>query len=163
MNDQLELTLTIRWNDYIDAHLQEHPIEVEQYVQAASAASNGAVTMFLGQVRDHDHEADGQAVTEIEYAAHPDAQAVLEREVTSVVRDAFAVVRPDQPAPTVIVIHRIGRIPVGQAALLVVVGSPHRFPGMNLVPAIVERVKATMPVWKKQSLEDGSDRWSNLP
>lgn len=133
------------------------------YVSKAGRATNGAVTMFLGQVRDHDRQAEGQAVTEIEYIAHPEAQAVLEREVTAAVGDAFAVVSSDQPAPTVVVVHRVGRIPVGEAALVVVVGSPHRFPGMNLVPAIVERVKATLPVWKKQSLQDGSDRWSNLP
>lgn len=134
--------------------IQEGPIDVGLELARATCTADGAVSIFVGQVRDHDPQADGQAVTGIEYSAHPDAEVTLRREVAGVV---------GQVPARVVVIHRVGDIVVGEAVLLVLVSTSHRDPAMTLVPALVERIKETLPVWKRQRLQDGTSRWSNLP
>ena len=147
-------------NPDIFTAIQEGPIDAEGWLARAQDSGYGATTMFLGTVRDHDPQAGGQGVVGIEYSAHPGATEILRNEMAALLQEVL----DDDPAPvSVIAIHRIGKIEVGQAALLVIVSGPHRYPSMDLVPQIVERIKQTLPMWKKQLLEDGSAAWSNLP
>lgn len=141
--------------------IQSEPINVEEWLTRAENDRYGATTMFLGTVRDHDPETGDLRVVGIEYSAHPGATEVLRNEMADLLAE---VVGPQPEAPvSVIAIHRIGEIAVGEAAMLVIVCGAHRYPSMDLVPQIVERIKQTLPMWKKQLLADGSSAWSNLP
>lgn len=142
----------------VNARIQTEPIDVQGEFARAGSAADGAVSVFVGRVRDHDPQAGGQVVTGIEYTAHPDAQATLGKQVLAVTEAVAAGV-----AVNVTAIHRIGHLEVGDVALLVLVSGPHREPAMTLVPAVVERIKETLPVWKRQLLQDGTSQWSNLP
>ena len=143
--------------------LQEGPINVVDHLRLGRSDDLGALNVFVGQVRNHDPEAGAVPVAKIEDSSHPDAEAALKTAVQVLVEEAW----PKGPGlfeePFVTVIHRTGLLDVGDVALLVVVGSAHREPGLTLVGEIVERVKETLPVWKKQALSDGTAKWSNLP
>lgn len=143
--------------------LQEEPLEIADYLPSVSDDAHGALTIFVGKVRNHDPEAGETNVEHIEYVAHPEAAGILQKEVTEVILEAYPDAGQPNRAPRIVAIHRVGRLEVGDTALLVMVSSSHRYPGINLVPTIVERIKATVPVWKKQGLADGSEKWSNLP
>lgn len=147
----------------VRVRLQEEPIDVVDQLRLGSSNDLGALNVFIGQVRDHDPQAGAVPVVEIEFSSHPDAERTLKKEVQSLVEEAW----PKGPGlfekPFVTVIHRSGLLEVGDVALLVVVGSAHREPGLTLVGEIVERVKETLPMWKKQELSDGTSKWSNLP
>jgi molybdopterin synthase catalytic subunit len=127
-------------------------LSVERHRLAVDRAASGACSIFAGVVRDHD---DGRSVLELEYVAHPSADAVL-REVAAEI-EAFAGVR------AVAVSHRVGRLRIGDLALVAAVSSPHRAEAFAAIEELVERVKARLPVWKLQIFADGSEEWVNCP
>ena len=115
-----------------------------------SDSSTGAVVLFSGDVRDHDH---GRSVVSLTYEGHPSAQEVLE----TVVND-FA---EDSNVTGIAAVHRVGEIPIGQAALVVVVASSHRGDAFTAAGALVDLIKEKLPVWKHQFFADGTDEWVN--
>ncbi|MDO4665714.1 MAG: molybdenum cofactor biosynthesis protein MoaE [Actinomycetaceae bacterium] len=139
--------------------VQESPIDVAHFLDATEDEFYGATSMFVGKVRNHDPQAGSEEVRGIEYTAHPNASGVLEKEIGKLVREALK----DEDKATVTVVHRVGKLDVGDIALLVIVATAHRHPGMDLVGQIVEKVKKVLPVWKKQNLTNGDAKWSNLP
>ncbi len=132
------------------------PLDAEHLRARVSNPAAGAVTCFLGQIRDHDPEARG-TVTGIEYTAHPDADAIIATVVTRVLAEGDAA-----GVAHVAAVHRIGTLAVGDLALVVCVATPHRQLGFDLCEAIVEAVKAEVPIWKRQHESDGRAVWSNL-
>ncbi|WP_232549994.1 molybdenum cofactor biosynthesis protein MoaE [Propioniciclava soli] len=118
--------------------------------------SAGAVVAFHGVIRDHDPEAAG-VVTGIDYTAHPDAPAILARLVEEVLatHDAGGEAR-------VAVSHRVGHLGVGELALVCCVASAHRAEAFGVCGAVVEAVKAGLPIWKHQTEATGRRVWSGL-
>ncbi len=130
------------------ATVGHEPLDVAEHARLVEDDAAGAVVTFAGVVRDHDH---GRAVTGIEYVAHPDAAEVLARVVAEVVatRDVDAVA----------VSHRVGPLAIGDCALALAVSAAHRHEAFEAASAVVEAVKAHLPVWKRQGFPDGSDEW----
>jgi molybdopterin synthase catalytic subunit len=111
------------------------------------------VPRVVGQVRDHDPDADGQ-VTALEYSAHPDAGSVLRRICTELASD-----------PEVLglaVTHRTGSLVVGDLAIVACVATAHRALEFDVCRELVERVKTEVPIWKRQQLADGAHTWVGL-
>lgn len=131
-------------------------IDADALTALVDAPTVGAVACFRGQIRDHDPEAAGE-VTGIDYTRHPDADAILARLVARVAAE----LDPDGAA-RVAAVHRVGRLGVGDLALVVCVGTPHRREAFALCEAVVERVKAELPIWKQQFEADGRAVWSSL-
>lgn len=130
------------------ARIGSQPLNMQAHIDAVSLAQHGAVATFIGQVRDHDPSVDGD-VTHLEYSAHPDAEAVLSR-----------IAQESCPAGvTVAVTHRIGLLAVGESAIIAVAASAHRAEAFDACRDLVERVKAELPVWKREILSDGSHAW----
>jgi molybdopterin synthase catalytic subunit len=130
--------------------IAQEPIDVEAVRASVAHPAAGAVASFVGVVRDHDH---GRAVTRLEYEAHPDAGAVLAA-VAREVADEFGLV-------AVSVVHRVGPLDVGDAALVAAVSSAHRAEAFAAIATLVDRVKDRLPVWKHQFFDDGTDEWVN--
>jgi molybdopterin synthase catalytic subunit len=131
------------------AELSERVIELAQHEALVLHRAAGAVVGFAGMVRDHD---GGRAVTRLEYSAHPSAQDVL-AEVAAEVAAHAAGVR------AIAVSHRVGMLDIGDAALVAAVAADHRAAAFETCAALVNAVKARLPVWKHQSFADGSDEW----
>jgi molybdopterin synthase catalytic subunit len=130
------------------ARISAQPLSVDEHLAAVAGARMGAVATFIGQVRDHDPSVDAE-VTFLEYSAHPDAEATLERIAAEAVEGEI----------TIAVTHRIGRLGVGEAAIIAVAAAPHRAEAFDACRALVERVKAELPVWKREGLADGTHSW----
>lgn len=122
-----------------------------EHVAAVCGHDAGALVTFSGVVRDHDQ---GRAVRSLAYEAHPSAQNVLAQVAGDVAGRWSDVVR-------VAVSHRVGPVPTGQAALVVAVASAHRAEAFEAAAALVDEVKARLPVWKHQVFTDGTDEWVN--
>lgn len=133
-------------------------------------ATSGARVVFNGCVRNHD---GGQGVTHLIYSAHPEAEMFLVKAVRDAIQialsegeDAVSVEGTDGSAESldaVFVRHRIGRLEVGETALLVVVDAPHRKAAFKVSAEIVDQIKAQVPIWKDQYFSNGSNHWSNCP
>jgi len=130
----------------------DEQIRVADLEQLVAHPAAGAVVSFVGAVRDHDHQ---RAVVDLEYEAHPSADAVL----AQVAQDVCG--RHD--VVSLAVVHRRGRLAIGEAALVAVVSAGHRGPAFAACTDLVEQVKARLPIWKHQVFEDGTDEWVNCP
>lgn len=134
------------------ARISDVPLALDAHLDAVEDASAGALTTFVGRVRDHDPDASG-AVVALEYTAHPDAEAGLARIATEAIGDGAAIVA---------VSHRIGRLAVGDAAVIIAVASPHRAEAFDVCRAVIETIKSDLPVWKRQIEADGTTAWKGL-
>jgi len=101
---------------------------------------NGAVVLFVGTVRDH-HE--GRQVSSVEYHAY---RAMAERELQELARKAGEA----HHVSDVAVMHRLGRLDVGEASLVVAVGAPHRDAAFRCAQDMIDDLKARLPIWKKE-------------
>ena len=135
------------------AGISESPIGVEDLRARVAGPSHGAVVTFDGVVRDHDTPGRG-AVTLLDYEAHPDAAAVVQRVAEEVAATSSA--------GSLAVLHRVGPLVVGDCALAVAVSAAHRGDAFATAAALVDAVKDRLPVWKHQHFADGSDEWVGL-
>jgi len=135
------------------ARITEHPLDIRAHLTAVGDPRAGAVATFIGLVRNHDSSVAGEVVV-LEYSAHSDADAVLNRLATSaaVGHDVLAVA----------ISHRVGLSRVGEAAIVVAVATAHRACAFEVCRRHVESVKADLPVWKREVLADGSHMWVGL-
>ncbi|MCV2393780.1 molybdenum cofactor biosynthesis protein MoaE [Actinotalea sp. M2MS4P-6] len=136
----------------VRARIDPAPLDVAEHVAAVSHPAAGAVATFVGQVRDHDPAVDGEVVA-LEYSAHPDAEAVLTRIATESARDGVL---------GIAVSHRVGRLAVGELAVVAAVATAHRQLAFEVCADLVERLKAELPAWKREVLVDGRAVWVGL-
>jgi len=124
-------------------------IDVEELARAVRRDSVGAVVTFTGVVRDHDA---GRAVVALDYEAHPDAGRVLGQLLGELLADhpQLQVVAAD---------HRTGPLRVGETAFAAAVAAAHRREAFAGCADLVDRVKAGLPVWKRQHGADGTVEW----
>lgn len=134
-------------------------LDIEEHLAAVEDERCGAVVSFVGQVRSHDPGAPG-TITGIEYSAHPDAEEILTGIVQELSRTGEQTANPD--VVRIAVSHRIGGLSVGDLALVACVASAHRERAYEISRTFVERVKAELPVWKKQHTAEGTSLWSGL-
>lgn len=134
------------------AAISAEPLDLDAHLRAVDDTTAGAVTTFVGRVRDHDPDA-AAAVVALEYSAHPDAEAALQSIAESAVGSSGALVA---------VSHRIGRLEVGDAAVVIAVAAAHRAQAFDVCRAIIETIKTELPVWKRQVEADGTATWLGL-
>lgn len=136
----------------VRATVTADPLDLDAHLRAVEDPSCGAETTFVGRVRDHDPDAAAPVVA-LEYSAHPDAQTVL-HELAERVSAASAA--------RVAVSHRIGRLEVGDAAVIIAVAAGHRAEAFEVCRAVIEEIKRALPVWKRQIEADGTTAWKGL-
>jgi molybdopterin synthase catalytic subunit len=132
--------------------LRETPLDVDEVVAALDDEGSGGLTLFVGRVRDHDH---GLGVLGLEYSAHPSALDTL-RQVCRDVAEQYDV-------RAVAAVHRVGRLAIGDVAVIVATTSAHRGTSFDASRALIDSLKATVPIWKHQQFADGSDEWVGTP
>lgn len=128
------------------------PLSAVEHEAAVDDPRAGARVVFCGVVRDHDH---GRGVTSLEYLGHPSAELVLTE-----IAERFAA---EGDVIALAVSHRVGPLAIGDNALVAAVATAHRREAFEICARLVEEVKHTLPIWKRQVFEDGSDEWVNCP
>jgi len=132
--------------------LRETPLDVAEVLDAVADPAVGGIDLFVGTVRDHDHD---QGVTGLEYSAHPTALGRL-RDVVEGVAEKYDVL-------AVAAVHRVGRLAIGDAAVVVATAAVHRGEAFDASRALIDELKDTVPIWKHQLFRDGSDEWVGTP
>lgn len=130
------------------AGVTDQPIDVEAIAAAVGYPTAGAVVTFAGVVRDRDA---GKQVADLEYHAHPTADAVV-AEVAAEIAERYDIV-------AIGVQHRTGLLTVGDVALGAAVSSAHRKEAFAACAELVDVVKQRLPIWKRQVFADGTDEW----
>lgn len=134
------------------ARIVDAPLDVAEHLAAVEDATAGATASFIGHVRDHDPDAAG-AVVALEYSAHPDAEAAVRAIAERAIGGTGA---------SAAVSHRIGRLGVGDIAVVIAVSSPHRAEAFEVCRALIETIKTDLPVWKRQIEADGTTAWKGI-
>lgn len=128
--------------------LTDDPIDAGAIAQRVLRPSDGACVMFEGIVRDH-HE--GKTVESIFYDAY---RPMAEKEIARIV-DA---VQREFPDVRIAVAHRLGLLIVGDASIVIACSSPHRGESFAACRATIDRIKQTVPIWKKER-GPGGEEW----
>lgn len=147
------------------AEIRQTPLSVDEVLKSVSDPGAGGVCLFVGMVRDHDavHGADGAdgadgvdaAVADLDYTAHPQAEQTA--------RDLAARLAGDGRAVRIAVVHRVGRLAVGEIAVVVGVSAAHRGEAFDVCRELIDEFKATVPIWKHERFADGAEQWVGLP
>ena len=136
----------------ITAVVTTDPLDVTAHERAVAHRAAGAVVSFAGVVRDHD---GGRGVIELEYEGHPSAAEVL--------AEVAAEVAADPAVHALAVSHRVGRLEIGDVALVAAISTAHRAEAFVLCARLVDEVKDRLPIWKHQVFTDGAEEWVNFP
>ena len=129
--------------------IRDTALSVDEVRSAIADPAAGGEVLFVGTVRDNDDE---KGVTGLSYSAHPSAEAELRR-----VAAETAAKYPD--AIGIAAVHRIGDLAIGDLAVVVGVSCAHRAEAFHACHALIDELKATVPIWKHQRFTDGSDEW----
>jgi MoaE-MoaD fusion protein len=129
------------------ARLSSAPLSLAEVVAAVEHRGAGGVTTFTGNVREHSR---GKQVTHLEYEAYP-AMAVA-------VMDAIAsAVEAEIPGARVALAHRVGRLGIGETAVVIAASAAHRDEAFRACREVIERLKQDVPIWKKEFDSEGGE------
>jgi molybdopterin synthase catalytic subunit len=132
--------------------LRDEPLSVDEVLDAVRHPACGGIALFVGVVRDHDH---GDRVTALDYEAHPSAVDTMSRTCDDVLGRSQAL--------RVAAVHRTGALRVGDLAVVVAAAAPHRGQAFDACRDLIDTLKSQTPIWKHQSLGDGSTEWVGMP
>jgi molybdopterin synthase catalytic subunit len=132
------------------AEFRAEPLSVDEVRLAVADPAAGAIALFVGTVRDHDH---GRAVARLSYSAHPSGAEQL-RLVAEKVAARF-------PVRALAAVHRTGDLDIGDLPVVVAAAADHRDEAFRACRALIEDLKATVPVWKQQHFGEGESEWVN--
>ena len=128
--------------------VRDSELSVDEVRAAVADPRAGGLALFAGAVRDNDHDRD---VAALSYSAHPSAEAELRR-VAEVIAEKFAVVG-------IAAVHRVGDLEIGDLAVVVAVACPHRAEAFDACRALIDLLKASVPIWKHQRFAEGDSEW----
>ncbi|HZR50659.1 MAG TPA: molybdenum cofactor biosynthesis protein MoaE [Streptosporangiaceae bacterium] len=128
--------------------LRDSELSVDEIRAAVADPAAGGIVLFAGAVRDEDHD---KRVIGLSYSAHPTAEAELRR-VAEQIAEKFKVI-------AVAAVHRTGDLDIGDLAVAVAVSCPHRAEAFEACRALIDELKATVPIWKHQRFADGTSEW----
>ncbi len=130
--------------------LTRERIDAELLVAAAKHSEDGAVVVFDGIVRNHSR---GRATLHLDYEAYEDMAEKQMRALAAEARAKFEVRH-------VTIVHRLGRLEIGETSVLIVVASAHRAQAFEANRWLIDTLKKTVPIWKKETFADGAV-WAN--
>jgi len=125
--------------------ITREPLSVELAVSEVNKSGNGGICTFTGTVRDN---AEGKGVLHLEYDAYPAMAEKKLAEIASEIKDKWGL-------EDVSIVHRIGKLEIGEAAVVIAVGAPHRKEAFAACQYAIDRIKEYVPIWKKEYFEDG--------
>ena len=124
-------------------------IELGDVVRAVEAGDAGAIVHFLGVVRNN---TEGREVSYLEYEAYPPMAEKKMAEIAQEIHEKWGLDR-------VAMIHRVGRLEIGEVSVAVAVASPHRREAFEACHYAMNRLKQIVPIWKREVWTDGEEEW----
>jgi molybdopterin synthase catalytic subunit len=135
---------TIHQGDLFE--LVRAPIDVPVLHRRVRGPEDGAIVIFDGFVR---HESHGRATKFLDYEAYEPMALSKMREIGAQLHQKFAIRR-------VAMVHRLGRLEIGETSILIAVSAAHRAAAFDACRYAIDTLKKTVPIWKKEYFEDGA-------
>lgn len=135
----------------------EKQIDVEEVTQKVTSRNAGAITVFIGTVREM---TKGKKTLHLEYQAYSSMAIKMFEQISKEIQEQW-------PDAKVAITHRIGRLEISDIAVVIAVSSPHRKMAYEANEYAIDRIKQIVPIWKKEFWEDGTewigDQLENVP
>lgn len=127
--------------------ITREPLDRNALVAAVTHSSVGGIVVFEGVVRDN---ARGKQVRYLEYDVYPE---MAEQQIRTIIAEA----QQRWGVERVAVAHRFGRLEIGEASVIIVVATPHRAAAFDACRYIIDTLKTTVPIWKKEVATNGEE------
>ncbi|MFQ6039940.1 MAG: molybdenum cofactor biosynthesis protein MoaE [Candidatus Poribacteria bacterium] len=127
----------------------ESEISIQDVIDAVDTPEAGAVVTFVGVVRDN---SKGRMVRYLEFEAY---QPMAEKKMREIADEIYAKWGLDKVA----MLHRIGRLEIGEVIVTIAVASPHRNEAFAACQYAIDRLKEAVPIWKREVWQDGAEEW----
>ena len=124
-------------------------IELGDVIRAVETGDAGAIVHFLGVVRNN---TEGREVSYLEYEAYPPMAEKKMAEIAQEIHEKWGLDR-------VAIIHRVGRLEIGEVSVAVAIASPHRKDAFEACHYAMNRLKQIVPIWKREVWTDGEEEW----
>jgi molybdopterin synthase catalytic subunit len=137
-------------DDWLD--LLSTPLPTADAVGSVSHPDAGGMAVFLGTTRAERHRDSGHPLVALDYEAYADLATKQLQELAARAKQQWPILR-------LAVLHRVGRVEVGQASVLVAVATPHRAEAFDACRWLIDTLKVEVAVWKKEVWSDGTQTW----
>jgi molybdopterin converting factor subunit 1 len=131
--------------------VSDEALSLDEVVRAVTVEEHGGVVTFSGVVR---RQSLGKRIVRLEYEAY---RPMAERKLAEIGAQLAA----EMPGVRVAIVHRVGTLAVGDVAVVIAASAPHRAAAFDACRAAIDRLKESVPIWKKEIAEDG-DEWIGL-
>jgi molybdopterin converting factor subunit 1 len=131
--------------------VSDEALSLDEVVRAVSSDEHGGVVTFTGVVR---RQSRGKTIVRLEYEAY---RPMAERKLAEIGAQLAA----EQPGVRVAIVHRVGKLAVGEIAVVIAASAPHRAAAFDACRAAIDRLKESVPIWKKEIADDGEE-WIGL-
>ncbi|MGZ8562009.1 MAG: molybdenum cofactor biosynthesis protein [Candidatus Limnocylindria bacterium] len=128
--------------------LTDAPIDLAALEASVAGTGHGALVTFVGRARDRAD--DGRTVLELEYEAYPEMAESVLAEIVHEVEERWR-------GSSAAVVHRVGPVPIGEAAVAIVTAAMHRSDAYEANRFVIEAIKERLPIWKRERFADGSE------
>ncbi len=129
----------------VDIQLTNKPLSAQACLDFVMDGGAGAVDVFIGTVRNH---TQGRTVTRLEYEAYEPMAISEMRKIAEQAQQKW-------PVQKLAIHHRVGTLRIGDAAVVIAVSTPHRADAFEACRFVIDTLKQTVPIWKKEIFEDG--------
>ncbi|MGG0654994.1 molybdenum cofactor biosynthesis protein MoaE [Rummeliibacillus pycnus] len=137
--------------------IKDEPIDVEEVRLKVTSRNAGAITVFIGTVREM---TKGKKTLHLEYQAYPTMAIKMFEQISKEIQEQW-------PEAKVAITHRVGHLDISDIAVVIAVSSPHRKMAYEANEYAIDRIKQIVPIWKKEYWEDGTewigDQLENVP
>ena len=125
------------------------PIDYHALTESVRSTQSGAVVLFLGTVREM---TEGRRTVTLEYEGYPQMAEAKLAELESQVRSRW-------PIDQVAIIHRLGHLELGDISVAIAVSCPHRKQAFEAGQFLIDELKVSVPIWKREIWDDGTTEW----
>jgi molybdopterin synthase catalytic subunit len=133
--------------------ITRNPIDVQRVIGSVQSNDCGALVTFIGTVRDN---SESRRVLYLEYDVYPEMAEKKLKEIASEIQTKWSL-------PNVSIVHRVGRLEIGEIVVVIAVASGHRREGFEACQYAIDRLKEIVPIWKKEFYAEGSSSWIGHP
>ncbi len=125
-------------------------IDVQNVIASVVTPESGGIDVFLGTTRNHSNE---KKVVMLEYEAYEPMALKMTEYIAEQAKQRWELHK-------VSIVHRVGRVPVGEASVVIAVSSSHRDEAFKACRFLIDELKRVVPIWKREHFEDGTAEWS---
>ena len=126
--------------------LVREPVDVPSLIRHVRAPEDGAIVTFDGFVRN---QSNGRPTLYLDYEAYEPMALAKMREIGAQLHEKYRIHR-------VAIVHRLGRLEIGETSVFIAVSAPHRAAAFDACRFAIDTLKRTVPIWKKEYFEDGA-------